>query len=210
MQEWIMVGVTLFLILVFMPLDYLFLCMAKNPEPEQTDLSNTEEQKHIKRRKIMFVRRKEFKELKEKVEELQGKVEIMEFLKENPNGFKIDYEFEKEYLLTSFICYYLYYVKENKLKKFLLDKSVSPSPLEWQLKNNIIYEGERQLDYVGHFEPISKYKFDLEHERLIEIIEEKKETETKEPKPKPKVEEKPVTEPKKRDRKPKSNAKVGK
>lgn len=112
----------------------------------------------------MFIKRKDF-------EELKNRVEVLEFKVTHPNGLSLG--FVGEYINDIQICchYALYYVKYGKVKHFMLNGMFNR--IKWKLlENNIL---ERTI--MGRFDGL--YKFDIKNEMLIEIEQVEKPTKKK-------------------------------
>ena len=117
----------------------------------------------------MFIKRKEF-------EELKNRVEVLEFQRDNPSGFEIQAD------TTLFYTHYnLRYIKDNEIKSIKL-------PPIWQsahyelCEGNLIIEKDFDSDfYGGSYKCVinKKYKFDIANELLIELQEPQKEEKPK-------------------------------
>ena len=109
----------------------------------------------------MFIKKKDF-------EELKNRVEVLEFKMSYPNGLSLG--FVEEYIRDIQInCHYaLYYIKDGKVKHFILNGALNMT--KWELlENNILKE-----TFLGKFEQL--YEFDTENEMLIKIKEVEKPT----------------------------------
>lgn len=109
----------------------------------------------------MFIKKKDF-------EELKNRVEVLEFKISHPNGLSLG--FVEEYIHDLKInCHYaLYYVKDGKVKHFILNGMLSL--IQWELlENNILKE-----TINCRFEQL--YEFDIKNEMLIKIKEVEKPT----------------------------------
>ncbi len=109
----------------------------------------------------MFIKKKNF-------EELKNRVEVLEFKASHPNDLSL--EFAKEYIRDIQInCRYaLSYVKDGKVKHFMLNGALSMT--RWELlENNTLKE-----TIMGRFEQL--YEFDTQNEMLIKIKEVEKPT----------------------------------
>lgn len=94
----------------------------------------------------MFVKKKDFEMLENKVELLENKVEVLEFQRDNPNGLKV--------INNILFGDRLQYIKNGNIKSFKLPKINS---FAWDLEeNNLLIKSEQ-------------YKFDIENEMLIKI-----------------------------------------
>lgn len=112
----------------------------------------------------MFIKKKDF-------EELKNRVEVLEFKTSYPNGLSLG--FVEKYIHDIQInCHYaLYYVKDGKVKHFTLSGRLSS--IKWELlENNILKE-----TFLGKIEQL--YEFDIENEMLIKIKEVEKPTKKK-------------------------------
>ena len=111
---------------------------------------------------MMFIKKKDF-------EELKNRVEVLEFKISYPNGLSLG--FVNEYICDIQInCHYaLYYVKDGKVKHFILNGSLSL--IKWELlENNIL----KETIALGGVEQL--YEFDTKNEMLIKIKEVEKPT----------------------------------
>lgn len=109
----------------------------------------------------MFIKKKDF-------EELKNRVEVLEFKTSYPKGISLG--FVNEYIRDIQIsCHYaLYYVKDGKVKHFTLSGVLSS--IKWELlENNILKE-----TFLGKTEQL--YEFDVANEMLIKIKEVEKST----------------------------------
>lgn len=104
---------------------------------------------------MMFIKKKDF-------EELKNRVEVLEFKMSYPNGLALG--FVEEYIRDIQInCHYaLYYVKDGKVKHFILNGTLSMT--KWELlENNILKE-----TFMNKVEQL--YEFDIQNEMLIKIV----------------------------------------
>ena len=107
----------------------------------------------------MFIKRKEF-------EELKNRVEVLEFQRDRPHGLGIIFKG----WANGRAHYYLAYIKNEKIKTFALPSDYT---VGWNIcENNILIR-----DTIGY--ELIKYKFDIANEILIELQEPQKEEKPK-------------------------------
>lgn len=112
----------------------------------------------------MFIKKKDF-------EELKNRVEVLEFKTSYPNGLSLGCVTEHIQGIPIGCHYALYYVKDGKVKHFMLNGMFNR--IKWKLlENNIL-----KKTIMGRFEGL--YEFDIENEMLIEIEEVEKPTKKK-------------------------------
>lgn len=109
----------------------------------------------------MFIKKKDF-------EELKNRVEVLEFKTSYPKGISLG--FVNEYIRDIQVsCHYaLYYIKDGKVKHFILNGALGM--IKWELlENNILKE-----TFMNKSEQL--YEFDTQNEMLIKIKEVEKPT----------------------------------
>ena len=115
----------------------------------------------------MFIKRKEFEDLKNQVNELRNYVEVLKFLKDYPKGICLRGEFDKWLCTTR---YFLSYIDTSyTMREFFLPFSGSTT---WELEDDCTLTKYKNGE-------IKKYKFDIDSEILIELQEPQKEEKSK-------------------------------
>lgn len=114
----------------------------------------------------MFIKKKDF-------EELKNRVEVLEFQRDHPNGLEIKMEDSGHFGLKG---YALHFVKDKKVKFFILPVDFF---VEWKLlENNELLMKKITSSESGwrNIQLEELYEFDIENEMLIKIKEVEKPT----------------------------------
>ena len=120
----------------------------------------------------MFIKKKDFEELKNRVEKLEDKIAVFEFEKENPNGIKL----ERIFIRRLYDCYHeerIRYVNHGKVKILSLEAFDHFGIYDWEiLENNIIKQSS-----VFDGRKIEKfYELDKNNDKLVEVMFKEKST----------------------------------
>ena len=113
----------------------------------------------------MFIKRKDF-------EELKNRVEVLEFQRDHPNGLEIKMEDSGHFGLKGYV---LHFIKDKKVKFFILPMDFF---MDWELLENNELLMKKITSKIDGWCNIQKelYEFDIENEMLIKIKEVEKPT----------------------------------